>query len=108
MKTNYKLYIMNSAPLTDDEIELMDLSSDFANRLVVDEYNPQIASIILSSDSSGNPDLDEVSIFIDEISEWGNAGVFFGYPKEDGSNEVDENSGADIWNLLDECEVKLK
>ena len=83
----------------------MNLPKEYSERLIVDENNAQVASIIVSSDDSGNPELDEVSILIDLIEDYGNADVFFGYPKEDMSNAVNCESEPDVWELLDECEV---
>lgn len=105
MKIFYKLHIMSTAPLTTEEIELMNLPKEFSERLVFDENNSQIASIIVSSDDSGNPELDEISILLDIIDDYGNADIFFGYPKKDMSNAVNAESEPNIWELLDECEV---
>lgn len=96
---------MSTAPITDEEISFMNLPKEYSERLVVDEGNPQIASIILSCDNSGNPDKDEVSIFCEIIDDYGNASVFFGYPKEDMSNALTEDASAELWDMLNACEV---
>lgn len=102
MKKNYKLYIRSTAPIVAEEINYIEknLPEHLHGRLETDEENPQIASIIVSADSSGNPDLDEVTDLILALDDSGSA-VYFGYPLDDDSNAVSDNN----WELLEKCKV---
>lgn len=106
MKNYYKIHIMYPAPLFEDTIKEIDncLLPSMRGRIKVDEKNNQIGSIILSVDSLGNPEYDELSQFLLDLD-----GIdcipFFGYPNEDFSNAVTDESDKSVWGLLDNCEV---
>lgn len=106
MKTYYKIHIMYPCPLTDGHIKEIDeyLPENLKKRIVCDESWNQVGSIVLSVDDSGNPELDELTEFLLSL-DGTDCQPFFGYPEDDFSNAVTDESVKEIWDLLDSCQV---
>lgn len=106
MKIYYKIHVDYPSPITQSLISahLDLLTNDFCDRLVIDAENSHIATIILSVDDSGNPEMDELSDFLLLLDDT-DFTAFFGYPNEERSNAVTNEFSPEIWKLLDTCIV---
>lgn len=107
MKNNYKIHLTYPVPFSNETIIEIEeyLPEHLQGRIKCDEKNNQIASIIVSSDSRENSELDEISQLLLGLDDT-DCQPFFGYPDlENGFNAVTDDAGAIVWAMLDNCEI---